>query len=118
MSPLSMQADEKRSGTKDIDRLTGKGNIAYDDLSAITSLLEKVDSRYKIATAKRARMLTNGAKKLTDNPSTKDVTIAIEEIAEGKISYHKLQKKANQNIPEDAGHEPEPLESETDQDSE
>ncbi|NLW03035.1 MAG: DNA-directed RNA polymerase subunit omega [Clostridiaceae bacterium] len=86
----------------------------------LTSLLEKVDSRYTlvIATAKRARMLTNGAKKLTDNPSTKDVTIAIEEIAEGKISYHKLQKKANQNIPEDAGHEPEPLESETDQDSE
>jgi len=84
----------------------------------LSSLLEKVDSRYTlvIATAKRARMLTNGARKLTDNPSTKDVTIAIQEIAEGKIGYHKLQKKANQNTPEEAGQEP--VETEPDQDSE
>ena len=84
----------------------------------LSSLLEKVDSRYTlvIATAKRARMLTNGARKLTDNPSTKDVTIAIQEIAEGKIGYHKLQKKANQNTPEEARQEP--VETEPDQDSE
>jgi len=74
----------------------------------LSSLLEKVDNRYTlvIATAKRARMLTNGAKKLTDYPSTKDVTIAIQEIAEGKISYHKAQKKAGQEAPADAGKEP------------
>jgi|CZCB01.1.fsa_nt_gi DNA-directed RNA polymerase subunit omega len=69
---------------------------------AMSSLLEKVDSRYTlvIATAKRARMLTNGAQKLTDHQSTKDVTIAIHEIAEGKVSYHKIQKKANQLVTE------------------
>lgn len=69
---------------------------------AMSSLLEKVDSRYTlvIATAKRARMLTNGALKLTDHESTKDVTIAIHEIAEGKVTYHKIQKMANQQASE------------------
>jgi len=69
---------------------------------AMSSLLKKVDSRYTlvILTAKRARMLTNGAKKLTGYPSTKDVTIAIREIDEGKVTYHKIQRQANQNTPE------------------
>lgn len=69
---------------------------------AMSSLLKKVDSRYTlvILTAKRARMLTDGAKKLTDYPSTKDVTIAIREIDEGKVTYHKIQKHANQNATE------------------
>ena len=60
----------------------------------MSSLLKKVDSRYTlvIATAKRARMLTNGAKKLTDFSSAKDVTIAIHEIFEDKITYHKIHK--------------------------
>lgn|GEM_PF-371337 len=72
---------------------------------AMSSLLKKVDSRYTlvILTAKRARMLTDGAKKLTDYPSTKDVTIAIREIDEGKVTYHKVQKHANQNTQEDSG---------------
>jgi DNA-directed RNA polymerase subunit omega (EC 2.7.7.6) len=61
----------------------------------LSTLLEKINNRYTlvIATAKRARMLTNGAEKLTNCPSTKDVTIAIQEIAEGKIGYHKVQRK-------------------------
>lgn len=69
---------------------------------AMSSLLKKVDSRYTlvIATAKRARMLTNGAQKLTDYPSTKDVTIAIREIDEGKVTYHKIQKHAYQDVSE------------------
>jgi DNA-directed RNA polymerase subunit omega len=60
----------------------------------MASLLKKVDSRYTlvIAAAKRARMLTNGAKKLTDHESSKDVTVAIHEIYEGKVSFHKLVK--------------------------
>ncbi|MCX7773917.1 MAG: DNA-directed RNA polymerase subunit omega [Clostridia bacterium] len=60
----------------------------------MSSLLNKVDSRYTlvIAAAKRARLLTNGAKKLTTHNSAKDVTIAIHEIDEGKITYHKIQK--------------------------
>jgi len=71
----------------------------------LSSLLEKINNRYTlvIATAKRARMLTNGAKKLTDCPSTKDVTIAIGEIAEGKIGYHRIQRKSGQIFMDNAG---------------
>jgi len=60
----------------------------------MSSLLKKVDSRYTlvIATAKRARMLTAGAKKLTTYSSAKDVTVAVHEIEEGKISYHRINK--------------------------
>lgn len=60
----------------------------------MSSLLEKVESRYTLAilAAKRARMLTNGAQKLTDFDSGKDVTIAIHEIDEESITYHKIKK--------------------------
>lgn len=60
----------------------------------MSSLLEKVDSRYTLAilVAKRARMLTNGAQRLTDTATDKDVTIAINEINEGKITYHHVKK--------------------------
>ncbi len=63
----------------------------------MSSLLRKVDSRYTlvIAAAKRARMLTNGAKKLTSHNSAKDVTIAINEIDEGKVTYHKIYKQVS-----------------------
>ncbi|HHV30074.1 MAG TPA: DNA-directed RNA polymerase subunit omega [Clostridium sp.] len=55
----------------------------------ISSLLTKVDSRYTlvVATAKRARQLTEGANKLTECESDKPVTIAINEIDEQKITY-------------------------------
>ncbi len=55
----------------------------------ISSLLSKVDSRYTlvVATAKRARQLTEGAHKLTECKSDKAVTIAINEINEEKITY-------------------------------
>lgn len=60
----------------------------------MSSLLKKVDSRYTlvILIAKRARMLTNGAQKLTDFNSDKDVTIAIHEIDENAINYHKIKR--------------------------
>jgi DNA-directed RNA polymerase subunit omega len=60
----------------------------------MSSLLKKVDSRYTlvIATAKRARMLTAGARKLTSYTSAKDVTVAVHEIEEGKVSYHKINR--------------------------
>lgn len=59
----------------------------------MSSLLEKVDSRYTLAIliAKRARMLTNGAQKLTDYNTDKAVTLAIHEINEGNITYHKVK---------------------------
>ncbi|WP_422784909.1 DNA-directed RNA polymerase subunit omega [Ruminiclostridium josui] len=50
---------------------------------------EKVDSRYTLAVeaAKRARQLVDGATKMTKFNSDKEVTIAIHEIAEDKITY-------------------------------
>ena len=61
---------------------------------SMASLLKKVDSRYTlvIAASKRARMLTEGAQKLTDSHSSKDVTIAINEISEGKVTYHRIHR--------------------------
>ncbi len=60
----------------------------------MSSLLEKVDSRYTLAilVAKRARMITNGAQRLTDFGTDKAVTLAIHEINEGDITYHKIRK--------------------------
>jgi len=56
---------------------------------SINSLLEKVDSRYTlvIVTAKRARQLVDGAVKVTGSGSDKPVTVAINEIDEGKVTY-------------------------------
>lgn len=53
------------------------------------SLLDKVDSRYTlvVATAKRARQLSEGAHKLTRCASEKPVTVALNEINEDKITY-------------------------------
>ena len=54
------------------------------------TLMKKVDSRYGLVVlaAKRARQLLVGAElKATKARSTKNVTNALEEIAEGKISY-------------------------------
>lgn len=55
----------------------------------ISSLLEKVDSRYTlvILAGKRARQIVNGANKLTKCTSEKAVTIAINEINENMITY-------------------------------
>ncbi len=54
------------------------------------TLMKKVDSRYGLVVlaATRARQLLDGAElKETKARSTKNVTNALEEIAEGKISY-------------------------------
>ena len=55
----------------------------------LSSLLSKVDSRYTlvVATAKRARQLSDGSHKLTRCASEKPVTIALNEINENKITY-------------------------------
>lgn len=55
----------------------------------ISSLLNKVDSRYTlcILAGKRARQLTDGAHKLTKCDSHKTVTIATNEINENMITY-------------------------------
>lgn len=56
---------------------------------AINELMKKVDSRYSlvVATAKRARELVNGSEPLIKTASSKAVSIAIEEIHDGKIEF-------------------------------
>lgn len=56
---------------------------------SIGKLMKKVDSRYTlvVASAKRARQLTEGAAKLIRINSDKPVTIAINEINEDKVGY-------------------------------
>lgn len=56
---------------------------------SINELMKKVDSRYTLVVeaAKRARQLVDGSPKLTKVNSDKEVTIAIHEIADDKITY-------------------------------
>lgn len=53
----------------------------------INTLLQKVDSKYTlvVAVAKRARQLVDGQPSMVEINSIKPVTIAIHEIAEGKL---------------------------------
>ncbi len=62
---------------------------------SVTDLLKKVENRYTLvnAAAKRARMLTAGAQPLAVSKSDKDVSIAIQEIHEGKVRYHKIKRE-------------------------
>ena len=50
-------------------------------------LLEKTDNKFKlvIATAKRARQIAEGEEKLTNVKESSPVTLAANEIAEGKV---------------------------------
>lgn len=54
---------------------------------SVTDLLTKAKNRYElvIATARRARQLSQGAEALTDKKEESMVTLAADEIAEGKV---------------------------------
>lgn len=54
----------------------------------VTELLKKVDNRYKlvVVTSKRARQLSQGATPLTKKQEESTVTLAADEIAEGKVN--------------------------------
>lgn len=54
----------------------------------VTQLLTKAENRYAlvIATSKRARQLAQGAEPLTDKKEESPVTLAADEIAEGKVT--------------------------------
>ncbi|MBW4828624.1 MAG: DNA-directed RNA polymerase subunit omega [Clostridiaceae bacterium] len=56
---------------------------------SINEITKKADSRYTLVmlAAKRARQLVDGNEPYIDTDSTKPVSVAIEEIAEDKISY-------------------------------
>lgn len=57
----------------------------------IGELLEKVDCRYTLAVeaAKRARELIGGSMPLIDSKETKPLSIAIDEINRGLITYER-----------------------------
>ena len=52
-----------------------------------SDLLKNVDSKFRlvIATAKRARQIANGSEKMVDIDEDSPVTVAANEIAEGKV---------------------------------
>ncbi|AKA69969.1 DNA-directed RNA polymerase subunit omega [Clostridium carboxidivorans P7] len=56
---------------------------------SVVDLLKKIDNRYTLVTmtAKRARQLIEGAEPMVRITSTKPVTIAINEISQGAITY-------------------------------
>lgn len=58
----------------------------------LEALLEKVDNKYAlvIVVAKRAQALRDGDLPMTDVDSSNPVSIALEEIASGKIRYERV----------------------------
>lgn len=55
---------------------------------SVTDLLKKANNRYElvIATSKRARQISNGDEPLTNVKEESSVTLAANEIAEGKVT--------------------------------
>ena len=58
---------------------------------SVVDLLEKTKDRYSlvILTSKRARQIIDGSEPLTSSKSKKPLTLAIHEVEEGTVSYHK-----------------------------
>jgi len=56
---------------------------------SVNELLKKVDSRYTLVllASKRARQLVEGQSPLIDINTNKPVSIAVQEIAEDKLTY-------------------------------
>jgi len=65
----------------------------------IGELLEKVDCRYTLAVeaSKRARELIGGSLPLIDTKDSNPLTVAIEEINRGLISYSREEETENEN---------------------
>ncbi|WP_094602704.1 DNA-directed RNA polymerase subunit omega [Sporomusa silvacetica DSM 10669] len=60
---------------------------------SLDSLVKKVDSKYTLVVlaAKRAREIMDGQPPLIECKSNKPVTIALEEVAQGKITYERTK---------------------------
>ena len=60
---------------------------------SIDTLVTKVDSKYTLVVlaAKRAREIMDGSVSEVDSKSNKQVTIALEEIAQDKITYERTK---------------------------
>lgn len=63
--------------------------------------LEGIDSRFRhaILAAKRAKQLVGGAKRKLDAGSENPLTIALEEIRQGKINFHILEEEEARELP-------------------
>lgn len=61
---------------------------------SIVDLLKEIDNRYTLVTmtAKRARQLIEGEEPLVRINSTKPVTISINEISQGAITYETVRE--------------------------
>jgi len=61
-------------------------------------LAERGDSRYTLAIliAKRARKIVDGSKPLVETDSKKPVSIALEEVLSGKITYSRKEELGEQ----------------------
>lgn len=60
---------------------------------SIDTLVTKVDSKYTLVVlaAKRAREIMDGSTSLVDSKSNKQVTIALEEISQDKITFERTK---------------------------
>jgi DNA-directed RNA polymerase subunit omega len=60
---------------------------------SLDTLVDKVDSKYTLVVlaAKRAREIMNGEESLVDSRSNKPVTVALEEVAQGRIVYERTK---------------------------
>lgn len=56
-------------------------------------LVRKVDSKYTlvVAAAKRAREIMDGDQPMVETRSNKPVTVALQEIADGKLGYERTK---------------------------
>ena len=65
----------------------------------VTELLKKADNRYElvIATSRRARQIAMGEKPLTNVDEKSPVTIAANEIAEGKVNIIRDENEDEEN---------------------
>ncbi len=66
----------------------------------ITELVKKTGSRYAlvIETAKRTRQLVEGAQKLSEVKTSKDVTVAVNEIFENKVEAVEKRMAAVEDV--------------------
>lgn len=69
----------------------------------VVELLKKTENRYSlvIATAKRARQISQGSKPMTDKDDVSPVTLAADEIDEGKVKIY--NQKQWEEIQEEKG---------------
>lgn len=64
-------------------------------IPSINELVDIAESRYTLVmlASKRSRELIEGAEPLIETSATKPVSIAIEEIVQGKIKHTKVEEK-------------------------